>query len=98
MPDRPPHTLVHRAHTRVLVELARRRLPIRTARVLLGRDVRQLGFPLCGVRVGEGEPDDDDAAAERVAEVDAFGERAADDGEEERAPAGAGGDGGAVGG
>ena len=48
--------------------------------------------------VGERQADDDDAAAEGVAEVDAFGEGAADHGEEECTAACAGCYGSAVGG
>jgi hypothetical protein len=50
------------------------------------------------VRVRERQAHDDDTAAQRIAEIDALGERAADDGEEECAAAVVGGDGGAVGG
>lgn len=92
MPDGPPDALVHRPHARVLVQLPPRRFPFVSAAAAL-LDVLELGFPGGAPGVGEGEADDGDAAAEGVGEVDAFGQFAADDGEEEAAAAAAGGDG-----
>ena len=88
MPDGPPDALVHGPHARVLVEFSARRFPfVPAARSRRGAllDVFELGFPLGAVDVGEGQADDDDAAAEGVGEVDAFGHFAADDGEQEAA-------------
>ena len=91
MPDGPPDTLVYGPHARVLVILPRGRLARVGTRPRRRRgpfDVLELGFPGSAPGVGEGEADDDDAAAEGVGEVDSFGQLAADDGEEEAAAVG----------
>lgn len=110
MPDRPPNTLIHRPHAHILVEVPSLGFSLHlrftfdyacgaTLQKLLGLNVRDLRLPERRVRVREGQADADDSAAETVREVDAFGEGAVDNGEEEGAAVGAGGgvDGGGVG-
>ena len=106
VPDGAADALVHGAHAGVFGEVPSGRFAILVffsmmvvaARARRPFDVLEFGFPGRGAEVGEGEADDGDGAAEGVGEVDAFGEGAADDGEEEGAfvavaGAGAGGDG-----
>ena len=94
MPNRPPNTLIHSPHARILVILPRRSFSLlstaRSRRAALFH-VLELGFPLGALDVWEGEADDEDGAAEAVGEVDAFGHFAADDGEEEAAAVGGNG-------
>lgn len=99
MPDRAADALVHGAHGRVEVESRGGGFRIRRAPTFLRRrgsgalDMRQLRPPLRALIVRKGQPHDHDAPPQRIAEIDAFGEGAADDGEEEGAAAVAGGDG-----
>ena len=88
MTNRPAHTLINRAHTDILVELARSSLAITAGfRLCFGGNVLHLRLPFRRVRVRKRETNNNDAAAKCVAEIDAFGEGAADYGEEEGAAA-----------
>lgn len=96
MPNRTPDALIHGAHTRILIKVPRGLLRASRRDILAdplsgqvgerrGLDVLDLGFPVWRCDVGVWQADDDDAAAETVGKVDAFGHFAADDAEEEGA-------------
>ena len=84
MPNRPPNTLIHGPHTRILVELPSSSFPL-LFRSPFPLDILQFRFPLRALQVWEGETDDDYAAPEVVGEVYPLGHFAADDGEQEAA-------------